>query len=45
MRCKCGGPAITPDGLCKGCFFVREEWRYETKWKTKYDRRFRGKKK
>lgn len=41
MKCKCGDKAITPDGLCKDCFLIRERWQYETKWKRKYDGRFK----
>jgi hypothetical protein len=43
MTCLCGNKAITHDGLCKECFFIREEIRYELKWKEKYDGRFKKK--
>jgi hypothetical protein len=38
-RCRCGGRAITSEGLCKECLFIRERMQMELKWKRKYDGR------
>jgi hypothetical protein len=39
--CKCGGRAVSYDGLCKECVFIREALQRELKWKRRYDRRFK----
>jgi hypothetical protein len=44
MMCKCGDKAVTPDGLCKTCMFIRDEMRRELEVKRRYDRRFKPEK-